>query len=458
MDRPPVISRSLQRLSSHSTEMEQSFQLVFIICLVTLFPESQGQRGECCAVKVVNNSADISLDGTYTLTAHSNTKREDICIDGCVYQRDGLEYCFISKPVAESADVVCDNQSDSFSASGSSKVPGARSSGSTVSTGSMKSNKATGATETGAPGSSRSNRPPRSTASAVHSTTRSLGNLFDIVNAAMEAKDTALAAITAADEAIHTANEAREKVSSFDFKTLTATKPLGYQASSIVSAYPLPATCDAVSMLLDDIVDILIDNPAAVTPLMAALGSISLRLDVPCTSEAVASLYNKGNEVISTADDAIAVQTNLKTQAIEEYKEANDVIISLNEPIGFQTVAAGTPSPIAVATMFVEREATRSTFERSTGGFLPNGPTLTHGTGATEPIVSGAFGEVESSVPRASSVPRSAIGSGGDSIVFGGISVITITTDTLPIPTSDNQGTSDVWTRAFEPMKPTTGR
>ena len=70
---------------------------------------------------------------------------------------------------------------------------------------------------------------------------------------------------------------------------------------------------------------------------------------------------------------------------------------------------------------------------------------------------------VESSVPRASSVPRSAIGSSGDSIVFGGISVITRTTDTLPIPTSDNQGTSDVWTTAsgstaaFEPMKPTTG-
>ena len=207
----------------------------------------------------------------------------------------------------------------------------------------------------------------------------------------MEAKDTALAAITAADEAIHTANEAREKVSSFDFKTLTATKPPGYQASSLVSAYPFPATCVAVSMLLDGIVDMLVNDPAAVTPLMAALGSISLPLDVPCTSEAVASLYNKGNEVISTADDAIAVQTNLKTQAIEEYKEANDVIISLNEPIGFQTVAAGTPSPIAVATMFVEREATSSTFERSTGRFVPNGPTLTHGTGATGPIVSGVF-------------------------------------------------------------------
>ena len=68
------------------------------------------------------------------------------------------------------------------------------------------------------------------------------------------------------------------------------------------------------------------------------------------------------------------------------------------------------------------------------------------------------FCVVESSVPRASSEPGSTIGSSGDSIVSGGISVITRTTDTLPIPTSDNQGTSDVWTRAFEPMKPTTGR
>ena len=442
MDRPPVMSGLQRKLSSHSTEMEQTFQFVFIICLVTLFPESQGQRGECCAVKVVNNSADISLDGTYTLTAHSDEKTEDICIDGCVYQRDGLEYCFISKPVAESADVVCDNQSDSFSASSSSKVPVPRSTGlgSTVSTGSMESNEATGATETGAPGSSRSNRPPRSTASAVHSTTRSLGNSSDIVNAAMEAKETGLAAITAADEAIHAANEARDEVSSFDFMALTATKPPGYQASSIVSANPLPATCDAVSMLLDDIVDILINNPAAVTPLMAALESISLPLDVSCTSEAVESLYNKGNEVISTADNAIAVQTNLKAQAFEDYKEANDVIISLNEPIGFQTIVAGTPPPIAVATIFVEKEATSSTFERSTGGFLPNGPTLTHATGATGSIVSDAFAVVESSVPRASCVPRSAIGSSGDSIVSDGISVITITTDTLQIPTSYNQG------------------
>ena len=53
-------------------------------------------------------------------------------------------------------------------------------------------------------------------------------------------------------------------------------------------------------------------------------------------------------------------------------------IISLNELIGFQTVAAGAALPIAVATIFVEKEASSSTFEISNDGYLPNGSTLTH--------------------------------------------------------------------------------
>ena len=53
-------------------------------------------------------------------------------------------------------------------------------------------------------------------------------------------------------------------------------------------------------------------------------------------------------------------------------------MISLNEPIGFQTVAAGAALPIAVATIFVEKGASSSTFEISTDGYLPNGSTLTH--------------------------------------------------------------------------------
>merc|ERR1712012_1014712 len=105
------------------TEMGQSIQLVLIVSLLSLFHGSQGQGEECCAVKVVENSPDSSLDGTYTLS-DNGAKREEICIDGCVYERDGLEYCFISKPVAESADVQCD---DGFT--GSTEFPGTGSTG-----------------------------------------------------------------------------------------------------------------------------------------------------------------------------------------------------------------------------------------------------------------------------------------------------------------------------------------
>ena len=97
-----------------SQEMGQSIQFVLIFSLLSLFPGNQCQTEECCSTKVVENSPDSSLDGTYNLASNGD-KREDICIDGCVYERDGLEYCFISKPVAESADVVCD---DGFTGNG----------------------------------------------------------------------------------------------------------------------------------------------------------------------------------------------------------------------------------------------------------------------------------------------------------------------------------------------------
>merc|ERR1711962_1137567 len=157
------------------TEMGQSIQLVLIVSLLSLFPGSQGQGEECCAVKVVENSPDSSLDGTYTLS-DNGAKREEICIDGCVYERDGLEYCFISKPVAESADVQCDDGSTGSTFDGSlptgSTFEGSMSTGSTFD-GSMP----TGSTFDGFTGS---------TGSAGPSTTQSLGSLSDAVNAAKE--------------------------------------------------------------------------------------------------------------------------------------------------------------------------------------------------------------------------------------------------------------------------------
>merc|ERR1712156_92708 len=189
------------------TEMGQSIQLVLIVSLLSLFPGSQGQGEECCAVKVVENSPDSSLDGTYTLS-DNGAKREEICIDGCVYERDGLEYCFISKPVAESADVQCD---DGFT--GSTEFPGTGSSGtgSTMSPVSMDMTGSTldGSTPTGSTfdgsvptGSTFDGSMPTgsTSGSTIAPTTESLEALSQRASAASEAKEAAEAEIAAAAE------------------------------------------------------------------------------------------------------------------------------------------------------------------------------------------------------------------------------------------------------------------
>merc|ERR1712227_459817 len=305
------------------TEMGQSIQLVLIVSLLSLFPGSLGQGEECCAVKVVENSPDSSLDGTYTLS-DNGAKREEICIDGCVYERDGLEYCFISKPVAESADVQCD---DGFTGS---------------------------------------------TGSAGPSTTQSLGSLSDAVNAAKEEADAALAEIAAADAAIEAASGASSALDDFDFASLASSRRLKRQADATTAAYPVPDTCDAVVQLFVDLIDKLTNDPASVGPLVVALNSIVTPLATPCDADAVAGIEEQGESAKSSADNAVAEQTNLKAAATDKYNAANDEINSLNEQIAAQggsTIAAGTAAP-TVATMFVETETSGSTFD----GSMPTGP------------------------------------------------------------------------------------
>merc|ERR1712168_627205 len=349
------------------TEMGQSIQFVLIFSLISLFPGSQCQTEECCATKVVENSPDPSLDGTYTL-ASDGEKREDICIDGCVYERDGLEYCFISKPVAEAADVVCDDGFTGPSTTGSSGFPstGSTGSGSPMSPVSMESSGSTetgptgftGSTGTGFTGSSGS------TGSSGPTTTQSLDSLTDAVNQAREDADAALAAIAAADAAIDAANAASSQLDSIDFSAF-ASRRFKRQASS-TTAYPVPTTCTSVLTLMDDITTTLLSNPAGVTPLITALLAITTPLAEPCSAEDINSLDSKKDDAKSTAEDAVAKQTNLKAAATEKYNAANEEIISLNEQIsaaGGTTIAAGTAAP-TVATMFVEptTDATGSTF------------------------------------------------------------------------------------------------
>merc|ERR1712156_780989 len=365
------------------TEMGQSIQLVLIVSLLSLFPGSQGQGEECCAVKVVENSPDSSLDGTYTLS-DNGAKREEICIDGCVYERDGLEYCFISKPVAESADVQCD---DGFT--GSTEFPGTGSTG-TGSTMSPVSMDMTGSTFDGSmpTGSTFDGSMPTgstfegsmstgstfdgsmpigstfdgftgSTGSAGPSTTQSLGSLSDAVNAAKAEADAALAEIAAADAAIEAASGASSALDSFDFASLsTPLRRLKRQADATTATYPAPNTCDGVVQLFVDLIDMLTNDPASVGPLVAALNNIVVPLDTPCDADAVAGIEEQGESAKSTADNAVAEQTNLKAAATDKYNAANDEINSLNEQIAAQggsTIAAGTAAP-TVATMFVETE------------------------------------------------------------------------------------------------------
>merc|ERR1712223_534309 len=364
------------------TEMGQSIQLVLIVSLLSLFPGSQGQGEECCAVKVVENSPDSSLDGTYTLS-DNGAKREEICIDGCVYERDGLEYCFISKPVAESADVQCD---DGFT--GSTEFPGTGSTG-TGSIMSPVSMDMTGSTFDGSmpTGSTFDGSMPTgstfdgftgSTGSAGPSTTQSLGSLSDAVNAAKEEADAALAEIAAADAAIEAASGASSALDDFDFASLsTPLRRLKRQAEATTVAYPAPNTCDGVVQLFVDLIDMLTNDPASVGPLVVALNNIVVPLDTPCDADAVAGIEEQGQSAKSTADNAVAEQTNLKAAATDKYNAANDEINSLNEQIAAQggsTIAAGTAAP-TVATMFVETETSGSTFD----GSMPTGSTFDFG-------------------------------------------------------------------------------
>ena len=79
--------------------------------LVSLFAMAHGQEQECCPFKTVENSAIEKFNGGYTLVNDSKA-RGDVCNDGCIYSRNGFEYCFVVKPgellIRPLAYVVCE--------------------------------------------------------------------------------------------------------------------------------------------------------------------------------------------------------------------------------------------------------------------------------------------------------------------------------------------------------------
>ena len=71
-----------------------------------------GDDGEdCCPSLMVNvKGSDLSLNGDYKLKTNRGSKPEEICINGCIYTKEGssssVEYCFKLDRGA-SADVQC---------------------------------------------------------------------------------------------------------------------------------------------------------------------------------------------------------------------------------------------------------------------------------------------------------------------------------------------------------------
>ena len=66
---------------------------------------------ECCRFITVNVEApNAELNGEYTYTNKEDDPRDDVCINGCIYNKDGSpstdEYCFRSDNAA-GADIKC---------------------------------------------------------------------------------------------------------------------------------------------------------------------------------------------------------------------------------------------------------------------------------------------------------------------------------------------------------------
>jgi len=82
--------------------------------LVALLAGVHGQS-PCCPTKVVAGGPDPSLAGRYALLQVTGRegRREEECMDGCVYAREGEEYCFVATP--EAYTVQCQAETPGYS-------------------------------------------------------------------------------------------------------------------------------------------------------------------------------------------------------------------------------------------------------------------------------------------------------------------------------------------------------
>ena len=79
--------------------MRASFLVSVILAGHRSSVQLQGESdNDCCPVITVRNLevSKANLEGEYKLKVKKDPKPEDVCVDGCIYTKDGSpdEYCF----------------------------------------------------------------------------------------------------------------------------------------------------------------------------------------------------------------------------------------------------------------------------------------------------------------------------------------------------------------------------
>merc|ERR1719431_1293226 len=82
-------------------------------------------------MNVVGPKDKPELSGVYTLTKSQSSLPDPNCADGCIYTMGNDEFCFKDVPIAESAKVTCDGQTNPLQPSVTTKAPGSPPAGAT---------------------------------------------------------------------------------------------------------------------------------------------------------------------------------------------------------------------------------------------------------------------------------------------------------------------------------------